>query len=94
MHLICEVEEIFEVNGIGCVICPGIPHDFPHPVRPSAVLVIEAPTGGRIETTLQNLMCIRGGRQRLHDPFTIASNIRKVDIPLGSLVFLLRGSGT
>lgn len=94
MHLICEVEEIFEINGVGCVISPGIPHDFPHPVRSSAALVIETPTGSRIETTVQNLMCIRGGRQRLHDPFTLASNIQKADIPLGSLVFLLRAAGT
>ncbi|WP_338473489.1 hypothetical protein V3H56_14305 [Pseudomonas sp. MS646] len=94
MHLICEVEEIFEVNGVGCVICPGIPHDFPHPVRSSVALVIETPMGDRIETTLQNLMWVRGGKQRLHDPFSIAGDIQKTDIPLGSRVFLLHGSKT
>ena len=92
MHLICVIEEIFEVKDIGCVICPGIPHNFPYPVSSQALLVIETPKGSRIETTFQNRIWIRGGRQRLHDPFSIADNVQKVDIPLGSCVFLLCGN--
>ena len=89
MHLICEVEEAFDLQNCGCVIAPGIPVDFPYPVMRGAALVIESPTGQRLECRVMDFLTLKVTGALTHRPFSLQTGILKADVPRGSKVFLL-----
>lgn len=89
MHLICVVEEAFDLQNQCCVIAPGIPVDFQYPIARGARLVIETPSGGRMVTCIIDILLLKKTAPLMHAPFSLQLGIRKVDIPRGSKVFLV-----
>ena len=92
MRLICTIEDVFDITSRGCVVVPGVPYEFPVSVGIGARLLIEKPSGERIETTLAGLEMINRGKPMNHAPFSVERNTRKADLPIGSQVFLLENN--
>jgi hypothetical protein len=88
MRLICEVEDVFELARLGCVIAPGIPVDFPHAITCGARLSIETPSGKRLDAFVKDVLNIRRVAPLTHFPFSLETGIGKSDVPLGSKIFL------
>src|SRR4051812_33555212 len=88
MRLLFEIEDVFAIQGRGCVLVPGVPNDFPISVKVGATIVIEPPAGRAIETTIAAFEMINRGRKVEHAAFSIARSINKNEIPVGSRVFL------
>lgn len=89
MHLICEVEDTFDLPHLGCVIAPGIPVDFQHSVTRGARLAIEAPSGKWLNAYVKGILTIRRTAPFTHIPFSLEDCIRTADVPHGSKIFLL-----
>lgn len=89
MRMICTIEDVFDITGRGCVVAPGVPYEFPVPVGIGARLLVEKPSGERIETKLAGLEMINRGKPMNHAPFSVERKTRKTDLPIGSKVFLL-----
>lgn len=96
MQLICEVEEVFEISGVGCVILPHAPSPdaWKGPINVGARLLIETPSGSLFETILAGVQMVSGTRHMDRVPFSLAKDVRKTDVPIGSKVFLLQGDPT
>ena len=55
MLFLCEIEAVFELRGRACVIVPGVPCELPPgaaSIRPGTELLIVAPDGTELHTTL------------------------------------------
>ncbi|GLX14128.1 hypothetical protein Pstr01_23670 [Pseudomonas straminea] len=89
MHLICEVEDTFDLPRLGCVIAPGVPVDFQHSVTRGARLAIEEPTGKWMDASVKDMLMIRRNAPFTHIPFSLENDVGTVDVPRGSKIFLL-----
>lgn len=90
MQFLFEIEDVFDISGRGCVVVPGIPCSFASDVRVGSRLLVEAPSGARLETTILAFELINRGRRTEHAPFMVPRSILKEQLPIGSRVFLMR----
>lgn len=89
MQLLCEIEDVFEIQGRGCVIIPGIPYAFHKPVMVGAAICVMTPSGHELVTSIAGFEMINRGRPMEHAPFSVSKTVKKVQLPKGSRVFLV-----
>lgn len=89
-----EIEDVFSIPGRGCVIVPGIPYSFAGDVRADAHILIETPSGSRLETTIAAFEMINRGKPVEHAPFSLPRTITKEQLPVGSRVYLASELGS
>ena len=87
MEFLCEIEDVFDISGRGCVIVPGVPHTAAD-IRAGAAIAIETPDGQRYETVIVGLEMINRGKPMDHAPFLVRS-VTKAMLPIGSRVYAL-----
>lgn len=87
MTLLSTVEDVFEIEGRGCVITPGFASDAPLslPVRRRDPISLHRPDGSVIETHIHEVEFLRG--QRSCYPIVLPPNITKADVPIGTEVW-------
>ena len=89
MKFIEEVEDVFEINGRGCVVVPGVPLGFEPNVGVGAKLQFFNPSGSTVTATLKGLEMINRGKQMKHAPFSLDSSVKKGDIEMGAKIYLI-----
>jgi len=89
MRFLFQIEDVFDISGRGCVVVPGIPFTFPESVRVGAHILVEAPSGSRLETTISAFEMINRGKLMDHAPFSLPREVSKAQLPIGSRVYLL-----
>lgn len=92
MLFLCEIEAVFELRGRACVIVPGVPCELPPgaaSIRPGTELLIVAPDGTELHTTLAALEMVGRGRPMNRVPFTLPGSVSKGQIAEGSKVYAL-----
>jgi len=88
MLFLFEIEHVFNISGRGCVVAPGIPYSLSVDVRVGAQIVIETPSGARLETKISAFEMINRGKPMEHAPFSLPRTILKEQVPVGSRVYL------
>ncbi|NBF02178.1 hypothetical protein GV819_07715 [Pseudomonas sp. Fl5BN2] len=88
MQFLFAVEDVFSITGQGCVLVPGVPHDFAHELKSGAPLLICTPQGEHIHTHIEYFVSVRSTRTLNHIPFSLPAMINKERIPTGSQVYL------
>lgn len=89
MTLICEVEEVFDLTDRGCVIAPGISKDSKCTVLIGSSLLVIRPDGTKLETEVKGIEMINPIKlQVAATPILLPRDIKKVDVPKGSKVYL------
>lgn len=91
MQFLFQIEDVFDISGRGCVVVPGIPYSLPDGVSVGAHIVVETPSGSRLETTISAFEMINRGKLMEHAPFSVPRTISKEQLPVGSRVFLVSG---
>jgi hypothetical protein len=71
MRQLFEIEDVFDLNGRGCILVPGIPHSFPDSISVGAAIVIEPPSGRAFETSIAAFEMINRGRPVEHVAFSV-----------------------
>lgn len=89
MQFLCEIEDVFDIGGRGCVLVPGVPYAFGPDVKTGAQLLIETPQGAQVRTNIAAFEMIHRGRPMVHAPFPLPRAVAKASLPVGSKVYLL-----
>jgi translation elongation factor EF-Tu-like GTPase len=89
MKFIEKVEDVFDINGRGCVVIPGIPCSFKPPIGIGAKLEIRNPSGRIIQARLKGLEMINRGKPMQHAPLLVNREVKKADIEIGAELYLL-----
>lgn len=94
MLFLCDIENVFEIPGRGCIVVPGVPYELP-PAKAASIrvgtgLLIVAPDGTELRTTLMGLEMVNRGRPMNHIPFCVPRSIEKSQlVQQGSKVYAL-----
>ena len=90
MKYLFTVQDRFQIEGLGCVLVPGIPEDAPEVTR-GAKIVLRKPCGGEIQTSIKATESIRvqPRPEKLHFPVVLPADITKEQVPNGTEVFLV-----
>jgi hypothetical protein len=88
MQFLFVVEDVFEIGDRGCVLVPGVPTNLEKAVKVGATILIESNLGRSFETTIAAFEMIRRSGNSEHAPFSVPRDIRKIDISIGSRIFL------
>ena len=91
MTLLSTVEDVFEIEGRGCVITPGLGSSTPSPlpIRRSDPISLHRPDGSIIETHVHAIEFLHGSQHRSCFPILLPPNITKADVPIGTEVWYL-----
>ena len=92
MHYLFDIEDVFDLSGIGPVITPGIPYSSLPPDRQIAVgseLLIVSPDGGELRTVIASFPMIRRLNPTDHALFALPKSITKAQLPVGAKVYAL-----
>ncbi len=88
MILLSTVEDVFEIEGRGCVVVPGVSHNAS--VRESAAIELHLPDGSVVSTRIHALEFLDGpGRRTFCVPIILPPEFTKQDIPIGTKIWLL-----
>ena len=85
------VETAIEIKGRGCVLCPGLLKSQNPAVKIGEHLHLQGPDGTMIDTTVAGIEMIRS-TERTGLPILLPREIHKIEIPVGTLVFVYEGS--
>ena len=88
MKLLFEIENVFDIDGRGCVLVPGIPERFRSTVKTGSRILIVTPQGEHLRTSIADFEMVSRGRVRAHAPFAVHRTVRKSHLPVGSKVYL------
>ena len=89
MNLICEIEEVFDLTGRGCVIAPGISKETECTVLIGSPLIIVCPDGTELKTTVKGIEMINSIKKPVRfNPILLPRDIEKGQLPKGSKVYL------
>ena len=93
MMLLCKVEDVFEIEGRGCVLVPGIsdsvPKDFV--VRFGDLIELRKADGSVVRTHIYGIEILDGtNRRKVCTPILLPPEFTKLDIPIGTEVWLAR----
>lgn len=89
MKFIEEVEDVFDISGLGCVIVPGIPYGFESAIGKDSILEFRNPSGSIKRTTIQAFEMINRGKPLKHAPFSLPREVEKCDVELGAKIYLV-----
>ena len=86
MEFLCEIEDVFEITGRGCIVLPGVPRSLG--VKAGARISIETPDGRQFETSIAGIEMINRAATD-HTPFLVRTPASKAMLPLGSRVYVV-----
>ncbi len=90
MKYIGEVEDVFDISSLGCVVVPGIPYTFEPSISVGGKLQFNNPSGSVFSAELQGFEMINRGKPMSHTPFSIDRSVKKGDIEIGAKIYLLK----
>ena len=95
MTLLSTVEDVFEIEGRGCVIAPGVTESTPSHIRlrHRDRISLRRPDGSTIETYIYALEFLDGPNRRWCVPILLPPNLIKADVPIGTEIWLPFDSG-
>ncbi len=83
--LLSRIRDVFDIEGRGCVIWPGIPLLSSIRVKIGDPIVIVQPDGTRIETQVRGIEMASGSSpDRSFIPILVDQSLQKADLPVGS----------
>jgi hypothetical protein len=85
-HLICRVDNAFQISGRGCVVTPGIPKDASFQVKVGDSLVLRRPNGSVLHTVLVGVEFVRPPNDR-GSPILLGAEVTKDQVPVGTEVW-------
>ena len=90
MTLLSTVEDVFEIEGRGCVIAPGLGESTPSHVhlRNRDPIALRRPDGSTIETHIHALEFLDGPNGRSCVSILLPPAITKAEVPIGTEVWL------
>ncbi len=91
LHLF-TVTDVFQIEGRGCVLVPGISSDPGDPiVERGARLQLQTPSGKVIDTFMKEVEMISYRKRpiKITTPILLPKDIKKDDVPIGTKVWLL-----
>jgi hypothetical protein len=88
IHFLFQLDDVFDIQGRGCVLVPGIPNESVHEVGAGTPIFIERPDGSRLETVILGIEMIERGKPTGHAPFSVPRHIGKEELPVGSRIYL------
>ena len=92
MRVLKSVVEIaFEIEGRGCVVCPGLLYADNPAVRIGDQIDLLRPDGSEIRTSIRGIEMIRT-TERKSLPLLLPSDIHKNEIPPGTVLMIYEGS--
>ena len=94
MTLLCTVEDVFEIEGRGCVIAPGLDQSTSPQIhlRNRDPISLHRPDGSSLNTHIHALEFLDCSNRRWYVPILLPPNITKADVPIGTTVWLLTDS--
>ena len=94
MKFLFKVEDVFQIEGRGCVLIPGIPHSFSkeRSVKRGEAIEMRRPDGSTFRSTTWQIEMISTRQQRDHTVIMIP-DVPKADIPIGTEVWLVNDQG-
>ena len=90
-ELLSVIEEVFCIEGRGCVITPGIPKDCRFVVKVGYLIEIRSSGASAIASKIAGIemICRRNSSHPLFIPIMLPRNISKVNLPAGAEVWLM-----
>ena len=91
LHLF-TVADRFQIDGIGCVLVPGLSGEPGAPnIRRGARIRLRTPGGGEFDTFIKDIemISIRPRPEKLTFPISLPRSVTKDDVPVGTEVLLL-----
>ncbi len=90
MTLLSTVEDVFEIEGRGCVVAPGLSESTPPHIRLRTrdPISLHRPDGSIVETHIHALEFLDGPNRRMCVPILLPPNITKADVPIGTEIWL------
>lgn len=79
--LLFRVENVFQIEGRGCILLPGIPRSFHPPIRCGAALQLRRPDGTSISTSLGAFELINTPKR---NTAVLVADIDKTEVPIGT----------
>lgn len=90
MQTLFAIEDVFDIAGRGCVLVPGIPYSLGPDVKPGQALLIVSPDGARMHTRIAAFEMVNNRRRPLeYAAFAVPRDVKKQDLKIGSVVYLL-----
>ena len=92
MHYLFDIEDVFDLSGIGLVIAPGIPYSSLPPDMQIVVgseLLIVSPSGDELRTVISSFPMIRRSKPTDHALFALPKSVTKTQLPVGAKVYAL-----
>ena len=91
LHLF-TVADRFQIDGIGCVLVPGLSGESDSPrIQRGARIRLRTPSGGEFDTFIKDIEMISGRPrpEKLTFPISLPRSITKDDVPVGTEVLLV-----
>lgn len=90
MKHLTTVRERFEIEGLGCVVVPGISETWPKntPIQRGDSIELRKPDGTSLRTRIQSVeICDYKIGERSEVAILLPPEIKKVDVPVGSEIW-------
>jgi len=90
MRFLCRVKDVFEIDGRGCVLTPGISEATPPDIRIRVrdPIQLRRPDGSIVRTHIHAVEILDGPGRRSCVPVLLPPEFAKADIPIGTEIWL------
>jgi hypothetical protein len=90
MKFLCKVEEVFEIEGRGCALTPGISETTPPGIKIQKrdPIQLRRPDGSVVRTHIHAVEFLDGPNKRSCVPVLLPPEFAKSDIPIGTEIWL------
>ncbi|UOD30043.1 hypothetical protein INH39_32640 [Massilia violaceinigra] len=92
MQFLFQIDDVFMIEGRGCVLAPGLPFASATVVRKGTRIIIVPPAGERFDTVVAECETINRGIPAWRVAICLPGDVRKEMLALGSRVYLAQGS--
>ena len=92
MIFLFRVTDVFEIEGRGCILIPGLPapSDAMPVIRKSDAILLRRPDGHEQSTYIREFESIRRDKFYPEIPILLPRDLTKSDVPVGTEVWLLK----
>ncbi len=85
-HLICRVDDAFQISRRGCVVIPGIPKDAAFQIKVGDSLLLRRPDGSVLLTVFGGVEIVSPSNDR-GSPILLGAEVTKDQVPIGTEVW-------
>ena len=90
MAFLFKIEEVFEIDGRGCVIVPLIAEGADFKIRQRDAIQLRTPDGRTLNTHIGSVELLTTEVGRCRMAILLPTDIQKQDVPKGSEVWLVQ----